>query len=162
MYKALLLFCALLLIKAMWWMDGQVGKMCTVFDSHESNLWLWSPCRATGGGSTAASSSSGAPQVSSGTAPTANASPAGNLGTSQGSGPSPAPSQPSNIFSECWERGCIICEGSRVYIWELHSYNAILQSENEKRNLLGSFVFFFYDGCCLRGRKVNIRYYIGK
>lgn len=123
-------------------MDGQVGKMCTVFDSHESNLWLWSPCRATGGGSTAASSSSGAPQVSSGTAPTANASPAGNLGTSQGSGPSPAPSQPSNIFSECWERGCIICEGSRVYIWELHSYNAILQSENEKINLSGSFVFF--------------------
>uniref|UniRef100_W5LR60 Ubiquilin-4 n=1 Tax=Astyanax mexicanus TaxID=7994 RepID=W5LR60_ASTMX len=49
--------------------------------------------------STAASSSSGTSQPNSSNAGTANPGSAANLGTSQGSGPSPAPSQPANLFT---------------------------------------------------------------
>ncbi|KAG7317985.1 hypothetical protein KOW79_019020 [Hemibagrus wyckioides] len=79
--------------------DGDTLTQHGIKDGLTVHLVIKTAQKATGGGSTAASSSSGASQVSSGTAATSNTSPAGNLGTSQGSGPSPAPSQPANILS---------------------------------------------------------------
>ncbi|XP_053467954.1 ubiquilin-4 [Ictalurus furcatus] len=79
--------------------DGDTLTQHGIKDGLTVHLVIKTAQKATGGGSTAASSSSVASQVSSGTTATANTSPAGNLGTSQGTATSPAPSQPSNIFT---------------------------------------------------------------
>ncbi|XP_027013467.1 ubiquilin-4 [Tachysurus fulvidraco] len=79
--------------------DGDSLTQHGIKDGLTVHLVIKTAQKATSGGSTAASSSSGASQVSSGTAATPNPSPAGNLGTSQGSGPSPAPAQPANILA---------------------------------------------------------------
>ncbi|TSK20118.1 Ubiquilin-4 [Bagarius yarrelli] len=79
--------------------DGDTLTQHGIKDGLTVHLVIKTAQKAASGGSTASSSSSGAAQVSSGTATTPNTSPAGSTGTSQGSGPTPAPSQPSNIFT---------------------------------------------------------------
>uniref|UniRef100_A0A673N2V1 Ubiquilin-4-like n=1 Tax=Sinocyclocheilus rhinocerous TaxID=307959 RepID=A0A673N2V1_9TELE len=56
-------------------------------------------CRTSGGGSSQTSASSGPGPSQGNTDGSANSSPAGNLGTPQGSGPSPTPTQPPNMLA---------------------------------------------------------------
>ncbi|KAF7692031.1 ubiquilin-4 [Silurus meridionalis] len=79
--------------------DGDTLTQHGIKDGLTVHLVIKTAQKAPSGSSTAASSSPGASQVSSGTTTSPNASPAVNLGTSQGSGPAPAPTQPSNILT---------------------------------------------------------------
>ncbi|XP_066501074.1 ubiquilin-4 [Hoplias malabaricus] len=76
--------------------DGDTLSQHGIKDGLTVHLVIKTAQKPTGGSSTAASSSSGATQPNSDNASTSSA---GNLGTSQGSGPSPAPSQPANLFT---------------------------------------------------------------
>ncbi|XP_030637652.1 ubiquilin-4 [Chanos chanos] len=80
--------------------DGDTLNQHGIKDGLTVHLVIKTAQKATGGGSSQASvSSPGTPQGNSSNASSANTSSTTNLGTSQGSGPSPASSQPANILT---------------------------------------------------------------
>ncbi|RXN38423.1 ubiquilin-4-like protein [Labeo rohita] len=80
--------------------DGDTLGQHGIKDGLTVHLVIKTAQKTSGGGSSQTSASSG-PGPSQGNATgTANPSPAGNLGTPQGSGPSPTPTQPPNILGE--------------------------------------------------------------
>ncbi|KAI2654915.1 Ubiquilin-4 [Labeo rohita] len=79
--------------------DGDTLGQHGIKDGLTVHLVIKTAQKTSGGGSSQTSASSG-PGPSQGNATgTANPSPAGNLGTPQGSGPSPTPTQPPNILA---------------------------------------------------------------
>ncbi|KAK1806157.1 hypothetical protein P4O66_000050 [Electrophorus voltai] len=79
--------------------DGDTLSQHGIKDGLTVHLVIKTAQKATGASSSAGSSTSGTSQVNSGTANTASPGPAVNLGTSQGSGPSPTTSQPASLFT---------------------------------------------------------------
>ncbi|KAF4102790.1 hypothetical protein G5714_015673 [Onychostoma macrolepis] len=79
--------------------DGDTLGQHGIKDGLTVHLVIKTAQKASGGGSSQTSASSGPGPSQDNTAGSANSSPAGNLGTPQGSGPSPTPTQPPNILA---------------------------------------------------------------
>ncbi|KAA0702690.1 Ubiquilin-1 Protein linking IAP with cytoskeleton 1 [Triplophysa tibetana] len=80
--------------------DGDTLSQHGIKDGLTVHLVIKTAQKATSGGSSSQTTASSDPGPSQGNNDgTANPNPAGNLGTSQGSGPSPNPSQPANILA---------------------------------------------------------------
>lgn len=104
--------------------DGALWINVGVILGHVCVLFVF---RATsGGGSSSQTSASSDPGPSQGNNDgTANPNPAGNLGTSQGSGPSPNPSQPANILGKYFKK-----PGRGSFYWYLIIYFIFLFASN--------------------------------
>lgn len=79
--------------------DGDTLNQHGIKDGLTVHLVIKTAQKATNGGSSQTSSSSGPGPSQGNNDGTTNPNPSGNLGTSQGSGPSPTPSQPANILA---------------------------------------------------------------
>ncbi|XP_043117501.1 LOW QUALITY PROTEIN: ubiquilin-4-like [Puntigrus tetrazona] len=79
--------------------DGDTLGQHGIKDGLTVHLVIKTAQKTSGGGSSQTSASSGPGPSQGNTAGTANSSPPGNLGTPQGTGPSPTPTQPPNILA---------------------------------------------------------------